>query len=167
MERGSGSQVRTRADGHVLPAFNSQFAVHYLPRTGTPVSVVGDLVNGSTIVVESFNNITSLLPSTAQDALKAPLRGAIKMLIITTRFTDGLPALTKQQVEQRIIAPAHVFLKNCSYGRVKLDPQVAGPVTIGPRAGCPDDFTANEWIATASAQVCFVVACVKVAHIQG
>ena len=117
--------------------------------------VAGKVVN-STIVIESLSNITALLPSTSQDALLRPLKGPFKVLFIITQFNGGRPALTKQQVEQRIFAPARTFFNNCSYGRVRLDPQsrVVGPVSIGPRAGCPDDDTADKWVATARRAVC-------------
>lgn len=124
--------------------------------TGTPVSVVGDIINGTTIVLDSFNNISSLLPSTAQNIITSPPKGAVKVLIIIHQFNGGRPAMTKQQVEQRIIAPARVFFNNCSYGRVKLDPQylIVGPVSIGPRAGCPGFATAFEWMSIARKEVC-------------
>ena len=117
--------------------------------------MAGKVVDNSTIVVESISNITALLPTTSQAALVSPLRGSYKVLFIITQFNGGKPTFTKQQVEQRIFAPARQFFNNCSYGRVRLDPlsRVVGPVSIGPRAGCPGDSTAEQWIITAMTEV--------------
>lgn len=119
------------------------------------MSVVGELVNNTVILIDSLANITSLLPSTSQGALTSPLRGQFKVLIIITRFDNGRAPLTVDQAQQTLLNPARPFLNNCSYGNVRLDPQsrVVGPIAIGPRRGCPDDTTIDVWRAAAASKV--------------